>query len=125
MKQTIIIIVLLLTAFGCSKTNDPSEINIRISNVSAYSFENITVNTGSGMVNFEDINPGELTYYKSFEIAYHYAFVELEIEGSTYTLQPIDYVGETPLKSGFYTYQINANDSREQYEKLSLTFIED
>lgn len=45
------------------------------------------------------------TDYKVFESAYGYAFIELEIGGKTYTIQPIDYVGETPLEDGNYTYQ--------------------
>lgn len=53
------------------------------------------------------------------------AFVQLEIDGETYALQPIDYVGETPLENGSYTYQIDANDFQERYEKLSLTLIEE
>lgn len=125
MKKTILLCAILLIALGCSKDEKPSEINIRLSNVSSYSFENIVVNTGTGEVSFENIDPGELTDYKTFDIAYHYAFVELQIDGGKYTLQPIDYVGETPLKPGFYTYQINANDTREQYTRLSLVFIED
>ncbi|MGB5317719.1 hypothetical protein [Eudoraea sp.] len=126
MKKIIIFISLALITFNCSNDDDGNtNINIRIYNVSEFQFENIIVNTGTGNVNFENIDPGELTDYKSFEIAYHYAFVELEIDGGTYTLQPIDYVGETPLKSGNYTYIINANDSREQFQKLTLTLIEE
>ncbi|WP_370477711.1 hypothetical protein [Tamlana flava] len=49
----------------------------------------------------------------------------MEIDGEVYTIQPIDFVGETPLEKGKYTYQIDANDSTEQYGKLSLTLIEE
>jgi hypothetical protein len=51
--------------------------------------------------------------------------VSLETDNPTYTLQPIDYVGETPLEDGNYTYETDANDSGEQYERLVLTLIEE
>jgi hypothetical protein len=51
--------------------------------------------------------------------------VELEIDGKTYTLQPVDYVGETALDDGNYTYQIDANDPQEQFASLSLELIKD
>lgn len=113
--------------FGCSKNDDNviSGVKIRLSNVSQYDFQNIVINTTTGDVNFENPKSGQKSEYKLFDKAYRYSFVELEIAGKTYTLQPIDYVGETPLKNGNYTYQINSNETEEQYSKLSLTLIED
>ncbi len=125
MKKIIILIISISTLIGCSNDDDYSELKIGLSNVSQFDFQNITVNTSTGNVNFEDINTGENTEYKVFETAYRYAFIELEIEGETYTLQPIDYFGETPLENGNYTYQIDANDSQDQYGKLILTLIEE
>ncbi len=122
-----ILILILSISMSCSGDDDSntSELNIRLSNVSPYNFQNIVVNTGTGNTNFENINSQQKTGYKTFETAYRYAFVELEIDGETYTLQPIDYVGETLLENGNYTYEIDANDSQEQYGKLTLTLIEE
>lgn len=126
MRKILILIISISTLFNCSNDdNTASELNIRLSNISDYDFQNIVVNTSTGDTDFENIGPQEMTNYKTFETAYRYAFVELEIDGETYTLQPIDYVGETPLENGNYTYQIDANDSKEQYFKLTLTLIED
>lgn len=127
MRKMLILIISLSTLISCSSDDDnnTSQLNIRLSNVSQYDFQNIVVNTSTGNTNFENINSQEMTNYKSFETAYRYAFVELEIDGETYTLQPIDYVGETPLENGNYTYEIDANDSQEQYGKLSLTLIDE
>lgn len=83
------------------------------------------MNTSTGNVNFENLKSGQKTDYKIFQKAYRYAFVELEIDGETYTLQPIDYVGDSPLKNGLYTYQIDANDSQEQYGRLSLILVKE
>jgi len=127
MRKILILIIFLATIFSCNDDDfkEPSQVNIRLSNISAFDFKNIIVSTSTGEVNFENINSNQKSDYKTFEIAYRYAFVELEIDGQTFTLQPIDYTGETPLERGSYTYEINANDSQEQFEKLSLTFIED
>jgi hypothetical protein len=127
MKKILILIISVSALISCSSDNDnnTSEINIRLSNISQFDFLNIVVNTSTGNRNFENISPQEMTNYKSFETAYRYAFVELEIEGEIYTIQPIDYVGETPLENGNYTYQIDANDSKERYGKLTLTLIEE
>jgi len=127
MKKILILIISISTLLACSNDDDntTSELNIRLSNVSQYDFQNIIVNTSTGNTNFENISSQGMTNYRTFELAYRYAFVELEIDGETYTLQPIDYFGETPLEDGNYTYEINANDSLEQYGKLSLTLIEE
>lgn len=125
MKKILILVVMVATLFGCSnEDSNPSELRIRLSNASKFNFQNITINTSTGNVNFENLSPGENTTYKIFERAYSYAFVELQIEGKTYRIQPYDYVGETPLEKGNYTYQITVNDSQEQYGRLSLTLIE-
>lgn len=126
MKKVLIIIVLISTLISC--TNDSinsSELKIRLFNVSQFEYKNIRVNTSTGEVKFEDINPGQKTDYKTFDTAYRYAFIELEIDGKTYTIQPIDYVGESPLDKGNYTYQIDANNSQDQYGKLNLSLIEE
>jgi len=119
--NTIFFFFTILTCIGCSDNSKPTEVSIRLSNVSAFDFKNIKVNT----TDFEDVNSGEKTAYKTFDKAYRYGFIELDIDGSTYTIQPIDYVGETPLESGAYTYEINASDSEEQYGKLTLVLLED
>lgn len=127
MKKLLILIISIVALFGCTNDDDNNltGVNIRLSNVSKYKFQNIIVNTTSGNVNFGNLDSGQKSAYKQFEKAYRYAFVELEIDGKKYTLQPIDYVGETLLEDGKYTYKIDATDSNDQYARLSLTFVED
>lgn len=127
MKNLSIIILLALLLLSCSsdEDNNASQVVIRLSNSSNFDFQNIVVNTSTGDVNYENIASGQVSGYKSFEKAYRYAFIELKIDGTIYTLQPIDYSGETPLENGYYTYQIDANNSQEQFEKLNLTLIKE
>ena len=126
MKTYLMLIPFLLLISGCSilsGDDEASEVNIRLSNVSPYTYQDIRVSTTGDEVSYGDLGSGEFTDYKSFEKAYRYGFVELQINGSTYTIQPIDYVGETPLENGYYTYQVSANDSDDRFGKLSLTLI--
>jgi hypothetical protein len=127
MKKILILIISMAVLISCSKDGEknPSQVKIRLSNISQYDYQNIVVNTSTGNINFENLNSGQKTAYKVFEKAYRYAFVELEIDGKTYTLQPVDYVGETALDDGNYTYQIDANDPQEQFASLSLELIKD
>lgn len=126
MKKLLVFIFCLSISFACSNDDiDPKAVNIRLSNISTYDFKNIIVNTGTGTVEFNDLDAQTISEYKVFERAYRYAFIELEIEGNTYTIQPIDYVGETPLSKGKYTYQINASEPNGQHGTLSLSLKED
>ena len=101
---------------SCSR-DDESNVRIRLSNISTFEYKNIIVNTSTGNVNFENLNSNQSSEYKTFGLAYRYAFIELEIDDEVYTLQPNDYVGETPLKSGNYAYEINADPN------LTITLI--
>lgn len=127
MKKILILIITFIAMVSCSKEdgNDSLGPEIRLSNTSKQNFKNVIINTSTGEVNFGDLNSGQKTAYKIFKKAYRYAFVKLEIDGKTYTIQPIDYVGETVLKDGRYTYQLNVNETQGQYTNLNLTLIED
>jgi len=123
------IYLLLISIFilGCSQSDDTvaKDILIRVKNASQFEFNDVLVNTSGGEQNFGNININQDSDYKSFDFAYHYAFIELKIDGNTFTLQPIDYVGETKLDNGKYTYEINAADNGSQYSRLTLTLIKD
>lgn len=110
-------IVLALSLLACTSED---ELLIRVKNTSAFEFTNIVVNTGGGEHQYGSLISGEASTYKSYKSAYNYAFIELQIEGETYTIQPIDYVGETQLSNGKYTYEVNAATSGEQYSRLSI-----
>lgn len=101
------------------------KLNIRLANRSGYNFTNIVVDTSTGENSFDNLLPGQKSKYKTFERAYRYAFIEVDIAGKTYTIQPIDYVGESPLENGNYTYEISANNSQNRYGKLSMTLVQD
>lgn len=108
---------------GDSPISQTSSVQIRLQNASPYKFENIIVNTFNKTTNYENLNSNQKSAFKTVDIAYNYAFVELQINGKIYTIQPIDYVGETPLVNGNYTYKITVNSNL--YQELSLELIKD
>ena len=124
MKKYLSLFLLIFIFVSCEENNDSKEVSIRLSNISQFDFTNIIVNTYNNNVAFIDLNSGSKSDYKDFEQAYRYAYIELEANGETYILQPIDYVGETLLGSGNYTYQIDISPLSSQYSEIILTLIE-
>jgi hypothetical protein len=122
MKNTVIIFLLFpLLLTGCSKEEDLG-VQIRIKNVSRYLYSSIIVSTGGGRQEYNALKSNEISDYKIYQFCYRYAFVQLKLDGKTYVLQPIDYVGETKLESGKFTYEINADVNT---NLLKLIFVKD
>lgn len=108
---------------GCSPDSpDNDAIRIRIKNTSAFNYENVYVNTSGGENNYGNLQSGQTSEYKEFASAYRYAYIRLEVNGQTAVVQPIDYVGETLLENGNYTYELST-DGTSSY--LDLVFKED
>tara|TARA_R110002126_G_scaffold90404_1_gene215484 strand:+ start:4537 stop:4701 length:165 start_codon:yes stop_codon:yes gene_type:complete len=43
-------------------------------------------------------------------LAFRYAYIELTVDEEPYRLQPYNFVGETPLENGSYTYSLNLDN---------------
>lgn len=107
-----ILLLSIICLFSCSSDDDSNnpqtnEVNIRLSNTSNLKFENATFNN----VNFGDIEAGEITKYKTFESSYSYGSVNITIDGQDYGWIPIDFVGESLLETGDYTFQYSFDDN--------------
>lgn len=98
-------------------------IRLRIWNASKYNMEEVFVNTGGGEHVYGTIKKNNKSTYKRFESAYRYAFITFKVKGQSFAIQPIDYVGETPLEEGDYTYKLNISDLNAT--RADLEFIED
>jgi hypothetical protein len=127
MKKIFLLLVMgILLSCSNDTTSDTiipqtSSVQIRIQNASPNKFENIIVNTYNKDTNFENLNSNQKSAFKIFDVAYRYAFVQLQINGKTYTIQPVDFVGETPLENGNYTYKITVNP--DPYHELGMELI--
>jgi len=109
-KQLYMILALLIFSVGCTDRDDNvSLVNIRIKNNNNFTYDMVQV--GGETQLHENIGADSFSDYLEYEEAYRYAFVEIDTAGTKYTLQPIDFVGETPLSPGFYTYELELGAS--------------
>ena len=98
-----------MLVLGCTDRDDELHgVQIRVKNVSSIQYDTIQVG-GDGMVH-TNVAPDSFSAYLEYETAYEYAYVNISAEGETYVLQPIDFVGETPLPFGYYTYEIGIDE---------------
>jgi hypothetical protein len=104
------------TEFECEQHNiskcnsDDKKTNIRVFNNSDYDFCNVLISTTGEGRNHGEIKSGENTCYRTYDKAYNYAYVSLMIDGEDLVIQPIDYVGETPLGVGYFTYHLDVEE---------------
>lgn len=107
-----LIIILIAFAPGCSE--DADEIRIRIKNTSDLPYTEFFVASGVALLDgtfFGTIAPGAYSEYKTFAKAYGIAYIRFIANGQERTFIPIDYVGESTLKPGRYTYEIGLSGS--------------
>jgi hypothetical protein len=109
MRKLPVLLALLLPLAGlpaCEPlTGSPDEVEIRVYNNSDHTFRGVVVNG----VALGDVPPAEYSRYAGFEEAYPYGAVSATVDGKPLGIMPIDYVGETPLPPGRYTYLVSAD----------------
>ncbi len=116
-KSTLVVtLAIIFSFFSCSSDDEPTnEVHIRLTNNSEFKFEDTTYNN----INFGDIEPGEKTEYKLFKNQYSYGSVSILIENEQYGWQPIDFVGESLLEDGNYTFEYSFdNENKVLTDKL-------
>ncbi|NND16460.1 MAG: hypothetical protein HKN89_09075 [Eudoraea sp.] len=121
MKKFVSIFVLIsIIGVGCTDRDDEvAEVNLRIKNVSSLIFDEVIV--GEAVDPHLNVTPDSYSEYFIYETAYTYAFIQITSGEETFVLQPIDFVGETPLPIGFYTYELDVSDTGE----VLLNFVID
>jgi hypothetical protein len=105
--------LLLLTAFAimisCTDMDDEvTNANIRIKNLSSLTFDEVQV--GEQETLHTNIAPEDYSDYLPYETAYSSASISIKAGEETFLLQPPDFVGETELPPGFYTYELNVTE---------------
>ncbi|HEX6053993.1 MAG TPA: hypothetical protein VFZ21_32205 [Gemmatimonadaceae bacterium] len=100
---------------GCSNPfSGDDETRIRLLNASGFEFTNVTFSSGMSQLEFTRIGPGEATEYRNVEEAYRYGYFDALIDGQRRTIQPIDYVGESTIGDGDFTYVITVDPTTRQ-----------
>jgi uncharacterized protein YecT (DUF1311 family) len=85
---------------------NPSDIRVR--NASDTDFKDVVV----GDKKYGDIKRGATTEYQHWKTAYRYSFVSLTADDKSLKIQPVDFVGETPLGEGKFTYILSIENGR-------------
>ncbi len=101
------------------------EVDIRFRNTSAYDYANVHLEVLGEETDYNLVAIGETTEYVTYPKAYRYHYIELEIDGIMHTIQPIDYVGESYLPAGNYTFEVDAMDVGTNQFPLIFTLVED
>lgn len=118
-------LILVFTIIAFMSACSSSDVRIRIQNDSTSDFKKVFVQTNNDSYTYAEINAGEYSQYDVHEEAYGYAFIELEINDSVFTIQPIDFIGATLLESGDYTYRLETTADTSRYGRLFLSLIKE
>ena len=115
-----ILSIVCLVATGCTDRDDEiNTVQIRIKNASDITFDEVQVGDAEEL--HLDVLPDSYSAYFEYAVAYKYAYIEIHAGEETYVLQPVDFVGQTPLPPGFYTYELSLSPEGE----ILLEFIID
>jgi hypothetical protein len=109
---------------SCKKEENKGLVEIRIENNSTYGFSNILIGAGNDQKSYEPLAAKAKSKYQTYTNAYRYNSIEIEIEYNKYNIVPYDFVGESALQPGKYTYQISVLDQPDK-RSLDLKLIED
>ena len=123
---SVLFTLFVVTLFtSCSKEEKPDGVYIRVENSSSVDYSEILISSGFETVEFGVVQAGNTSEYKEFETAYRYGYVNLLADGEEFVIQPIDYVGETPLSNGYYTYKLSLDTSNPSSKFLGLELVVD
>lgn len=123
MKNYFTLILALFLITSCTEDPEPNGVLIRVENSSEVDFKDIFISSGSPGIEIGELKAGQKSDFNEFETAYRYGFVRLIANGKELRIQPFDYVGETPLEKGYYTYKIGINNSDSDNPNLTLELV--
>jgi hypothetical protein len=102
--------VLLSSCALASASSDAVE--IRVANRSTRAFDRVIVGFSDGQRDYGALPAGAVSEYRTVAEAYRYAYFEVRLDTARLVIQPIDFVGETPLRGGRYTYALSLTPDR-------------
>ena len=102
-SSAMILIALIVTIFSMYRIDTPIEASmVRVANGTGLPLQNVRINS----IIFGDVPVDGVSSYQALTPAYRYAALRLEVAGKKFEMVPDDYVGETPLGRGIFTYRI-------------------
>ena len=88
-------------------------------NASPFAFDEVEVGFPSQSESYGSLAVGGATPYRPVTEAYRYAYVRVRSGGKTVVQQPTDYVGETLLAPGRYSYVIEMTTLDEPFGAIT------
>ncbi|MDE3743944.1 hypothetical protein [Maribacter polysaccharolyticus] len=121
MKRFLILTIsVFVFLIGCTDRDDVLDgVWIRVKNVSTLPYDAIQV--GDEEMVHTNLASDSYSEYLAYETAYVYAYIHILVGEETYVLQPIDFVGESPLPLGYYTYEVGLDENGD----VTLDFVID
>jgi heat shock protein HslJ len=104
-----------------AETLNGTEVQLRLANMSGIDFERVIVNVMGRETDYGALPRGGVSAYHPQNGIYRYADVKVIAEGRTYQFIPIDFMGETPLSGGNYTYALELIEVDTQVSILHLS----
>ncbi|MDN4057686.1 hypothetical protein QPK31_05530 [Massilia sp. YIM B02769] len=113
-SSAIILIAFIVAIFSMYRIHAPIEASmVRVANETGLPLQNVRINS----VFFGDVPVDGVSSYQALTPAYRYAALHVDVAGKKFDLVPEDYVGETPLGRGKFTYRV-----RRQYDDTTMYF---
>ena len=109
--------ILLISLFVYQNSGNPF---IRIKNESDYKFDHVVVDFCGQIEKYDTISSKSETEYREIKKAYAYASIKVQIEDDIFELHATDYVGESRLPRGRYSYILMLNPDEINQNPLSL-----
>ncbi|MBP7731362.1 MAG: hypothetical protein KA114_06995 [Bacteroidales bacterium] len=108
MKKLVIFLIAILFITACKKTEkEPlGPTDIRVTNLSNVTMNELTVETGGGTYNFGTLGSGQTTDYYRFEVAYPKANISAIINEQMYKTDTVVYAYMQYLGQVKATYEI-------------------
>jgi hypothetical protein len=106
--STLFFALLLMGCASAGTSSDP--VQIRVANESDVRFDQVIVNFPDQEENYGAIEAGGVSTYRQVGEAYRYAHIQVRIGQRDLVMQPMDFVGESLLTSGRYTYVLDVDD---------------
>jgi len=92
---------------GCGILDDGGSLEVRLENDSEFELDEASLILPDTTLFFVDLQPKEVTPYVEVARAYRIASARVLTQGDSARLQVIDYVGESLLGPGRYTYVLS------------------
>ena len=105
--------VLSIWISGCKKvSNGPND--IRIQNISEFTYTEVFVDTSEGQHQYGTIAAGATSEYKWFKFAYNEAHIRCRIDGELYKTDTVNFTALVPLPAGYVTYTVDADTANKK-----------